>query len=312
MPSRLIHSSGAGGTCGAGGPSPRLSLPIASSNGCGHGASKSIPHPSRNVSTSWSVIGRSAGTVAPSSRAATVDQHLAVGELRQQRVDWIVEPELALLDEDQRRHRSHRLGHRGDAKDAVAAHRLGLATGEVPGDAELDIVATSRQPRHARDRVLLGMAGHHVTQSRDPCRRRIHSSITDVRPQTSDGQVVSSRPSRCRPLASRRMPYVADPGRYESMVYRRCGRSGVRLPAISLGLWHNFGDDRPWETQRAICRRAFDLGVTHFDLANNYGPPYGAAESNFGRISANRLRRLSRRAAHLDQGRIRHVAGPLR
>jgi L-glyceraldehyde 3-phosphate reductase len=70
------------------------------------------------------------------------------------------------------------------------------------------------------------------------------------------------------------------------MRYRRCGRSGVRLPAISLGLWHNFGDDRPWETQRKICRRAFDLGVTHFDLANNYGPPYGAAESNFGRILA--------------------------
>ena len=82
------------------------------------------------------------------------------------------------------------------------------------------------------------------------------------------------------------MSYVADPARYESMVYRRCGRSGVLLPAISLGLWHNFGDDRPWETQRQICRRAFDLGVTHFDLANNYGPPYGAAEANFGRILA--------------------------
>jgi L-glyceraldehyde 3-phosphate reductase len=82
------------------------------------------------------------------------------------------------------------------------------------------------------------------------------------------------------------MPYLADPARYESMSYRRCGRSGVRLPTISLGLWHNFGDDRPWETQREICRRAFDLGVTHFDLANNYGPPYGAAESNFGRILA--------------------------
>ncbi len=82
------------------------------------------------------------------------------------------------------------------------------------------------------------------------------------------------------------MPYVADPARYESMVYRRCGRSGLLLPAISLGLWHNFGDDRSWATQREICRRAFDLGVTHFDLANNYGPPYGAAETNFGRILA--------------------------
>ena len=82
------------------------------------------------------------------------------------------------------------------------------------------------------------------------------------------------------------LPYVADPARYDSMEYRRCGRSGLQLPAISLGLWHNFGDDRNWSTQRDICRRAFDLGVTHFDLANNYGPPYGAAEANFGRILA--------------------------
>ena len=82
------------------------------------------------------------------------------------------------------------------------------------------------------------------------------------------------------------MPHIADPARYESMVYRRCGRSGLLLPAISLGLWHNFGDDRSWASQREICRRAFDLGVTHFDLANNYGPPYGAAEANFGRILA--------------------------
>ena len=68
------------------------------------------------------------------------------------------------------------------------------------------------------------------------------------------------------------------------MIYRRCGRSGLKLPAISLGLWHNFGDDRPFERQRAILRRAFDRGVTHFDLANNYGPPYGSAEENFGRM----------------------------
>ena len=80
------------------------------------------------------------------------------------------------------------------------------------------------------------------------------------------------------------MTYVAADDRYDSMVYRRTGRSGLDLPAISLGLWHNFGDGRPWETQREICRRAFDLGITHFDLANNYGPPYGSAEVNFGRI----------------------------
>jgi L-glyceraldehyde 3-phosphate reductase len=79
--------------------------------------------------------------------------------------------------------------------------------------------------------------------------------------------------------------YRADPERYNGrMPYRRTGRSGLDLPAISLGLWHNFGDNRPLETQRAILRRAFDLGVTHFDLANNYGPPPGAAELNFGRI----------------------------
>jgi L-glyceraldehyde 3-phosphate reductase len=78
--------------------------------------------------------------------------------------------------------------------------------------------------------------------------------------------------------------YVAAEDRYDSMRYRRCGRSGVQLPAISLGLWHNFGTDRPLETQRTILRRAFDRGITHFDLANNYGPPYGSAETNFGEL----------------------------
>ncbi|MFJ8820396.1 L-glyceraldehyde 3-phosphate reductase [Streptomyces sp. NPDC102467] len=81
-------------------------------------------------------------------------------------------------------------------------------------------------------------------------------------------------------------PYVASGDRYESMEYRRTGRSGLKLPAISLGLWHNFGDDRTLDSQRAILRRAFDLGVTHFDLANNYGPPAGSAESNFGKMFA--------------------------
>jgi L-glyceraldehyde 3-phosphate reductase len=86
------------------------------------------------------------------------------------------------------------------------------------------------------------------------------------------------------------MTYVAAPARYDRMQYRRCGRSGLKLPAISLGLWHNFGHDRPWQGQRAIVQRAFDLGVTHFDLANNYGPPYGSAEENFGRMLATDLR----------------------
>ena len=79
------------------------------------------------------------------------------------------------------------------------------------------------------------------------------------------------------------MTYAAAEDRYESMPYRRVGRSGLKLPAISLGLWHNFGDDKRFDEQRAILRRAFDLGVNHFDLANNYGPPDGSAETNFGR-----------------------------
>ena len=78
------------------------------------------------------------------------------------------------------------------------------------------------------------------------------------------------------------MTYLANPTRYDSMPYRSCGRSGLKLPAITLGLWHNFGDATPLETQRAMLRTAFDLGITHFDLANNYGPPYGSAETNFG------------------------------
>jgi L-glyceraldehyde 3-phosphate reductase len=87
------------------------------------------------------------------------------------------------------------------------------------------------------------------------------------------------------------------------MQYRRCGRSGLKLPAISLGLWQNFGGDAPFERQRAIVRRAFDLGITHFDLANNYGPPYGSAEENFGRILAKDL------AGHRDELVISTKAG---
>jgi len=84
--------------------------------------------------------------------------------------------------------------------------------------------------------------------------------------------------------------YEAAADRYDSMTYRRCGRTGLELPALSLGLWQNFGDDRPMDNSRAILRRAFDLGITHFDLANNYGPPYGSAEINFGRVLAEDLR----------------------
>ncbi len=86
------------------------------------------------------------------------------------------------------------------------------------------------------------------------------------------------------------MTYVPATDRYGVMQYRRVGRSGLQLPAVCLGLWHNFGDDRPLDVQRGIVRRAFDLGITHFDLANNYGPPYGSAEENFGRLLAGDLR----------------------
>jgi L-glyceraldehyde 3-phosphate reductase len=85
------------------------------------------------------------------------------------------------------------------------------------------------------------------------------------------------------------MTYVPAHDRYKQMQYRRSGRSGLQLPVLSLGLWNNFGDDFPLESQRAIVRRAFDLGITHFDLANNYGPPYGSAEENFGRLFAHDL-----------------------
>src|SRR6188474_2786868 len=99
------------------------------------------------------------------------------------------------------------------------------------------------------------------------------------------------------------MPFLADAARYDSMTYRRTGRSGLDLPALSLGLWHNFGDTTPLDTQRQILRRAFDLGVTHIDLANNYGPPYGSAEENFGVILGSDF------AGHRDELVISTKAG---
>jgi L-glyceraldehyde 3-phosphate reductase len=99
------------------------------------------------------------------------------------------------------------------------------------------------------------------------------------------------------------MTYLPAPGRYDAMPFRFCGRSGLQLPLLSLGLWHNFGDTTPLETQRAMVHTAFDLGITHFDLANNYGPPYGSAEANFGRILRRDL------AAHRDELVISSKAG---
>lgn len=85
------------------------------------------------------------------------------------------------------------------------------------------------------------------------------------------------------------MSYKADENRYQKINYRRCGRSGIQLPLISLGLWHNFGDVDDFDNGREIVLTAFDNGITHFDLANNYGPPYGSAEKNFGKILKNDL-----------------------
>lgn len=99
------------------------------------------------------------------------------------------------------------------------------------------------------------------------------------------------------------MTYIAAPDRYERIPYRRVGRSGLVLPALSLGLWHNFGDATPLDTQRALLRTAFDLGINHFDLANNYGPPYGSAEINFGRLLKEDFR------AHRDELVISTKAG---
>ena len=125
------------------------------------------------------------------------------------------------------------------------------------------------------------------------------SNATDPREGTADRSPSTARAPEGRVAAAiratppapglppaERPPFVASPGRYQVIDYRRTGASGLQLPAISLGLWHNFGEDRPLASQRAIVRRAFDLGITHFDLANNYGPPYGSAEENFGRILA--------------------------
>ncbi|HSW40961.1 MAG TPA: aldo/keto reductase, partial [Patescibacteria group bacterium] len=99
------------------------------------------------------------------------------------------------------------------------------------------------------------------------------------------------------------MSYQPADERYDAMVYRACGRSGLQLPLLSLGLWHNFGDTTPLSRQRAMIHTAFDLGITHFDLANNYGPPYGSAEANFGRILREDL------AAHRDELIISSKAG---
>ena len=121
-------------------------------------------------------------------------------------------------------------------------------------------------------------------------RDALRAAVADAVRRAGRSRPAEPLTSRCAGWFDRAMSdYQPAEDRYDSMEYRYCGRSGLKLPALSLGLWQNFGDDRPEETQRAILRRAFDRGVTHFDLANNYGPPYGRAEENFGRYLARGL-----------------------
>src|SRR5918912_2360503 len=152
--------------------------------------------------------------------------------------------------------------------------------------------------------VVMAAPGQRSTRNLPLCRTRRGASESPARavrlperfrggfapsaPRTagSPARLPTNLPARTRPARIPRVwcvTYSPADDRYASMTYRRTGRSGLLLPAISLGLWHNFGDGRAWELQRGILRRAFDLGITHFDLANNYGPPPGSAEVNFGR-----------------------------
>ncbi len=181
------------------------------------------------------------------------------------------------------------LAARGD-RDAARLHRLGAPAARArargrPGGA--------RHPRGVRHRAgrAAQTGGGRRTQGR---------AERAAGPRGSGGSM--------GPMGE----YRPADDRYDTMDYRFCGRSGLQLPALSLGLWQNFGTDRPEETQRAILRRAFDRGVTHFDLANNYGPPYGRAEENFGRYLREDFAGAARRAGDLDEGRLRHVARPLR
>ena len=156
----------------------------------------------------------------------------------------------------------------------------------LPGHTDETTIGRERDREPVREGLeRRGAGGRRAGEGRRP-RRDARRLVARLRRQGQGvGPVRRRRGCDRRRLARRAMSsWVAAGERYDSMVYRRCGRSGLKLPAISLGLWHNFGFDRPLDTGRAIVRRAFDLGITHFDLANNYGPPYGAAEETFGRL----------------------------
>src|SRR6266511_3911311 len=207
-------------------------------------------------------------------------------------VDQDVQPRVAVEDlAGQAAHRRLRgeVGHQH--VDATAAGRLDprhrpAGLGVVTGD-DRQLGAACRQRLRAGQPDAVGRTGEQdLLAGRAPLRHDRRSSVRIRRPPTRRGY--HTVPASAQEAAV--TTYLPAPGRYDAMQYRRAGRSGLQLPAMSLGLWQNFGGDRPMETQRAIIRRAFDLGITHFDLANNYGPPYGSAEENFGRILAADLR----------------------
>ncbi len=161
-----------------------------------------------------------------------------------------------------------------------------------------DVIRRDCSPRHVPDEVLAVPAVPRTLSGKVlevPVKRILSGEPADTalsRDSLADPAALRPFEELAATSPSRQedgMTYVADDDRYGRMPYRRTGRSGLKLPAISLGLWNNFGADRPLETSRAIVRRAFDLGVTHFDLANNYGPPYGSAEETFGRLLATDL-----------------------
>ena len=155
------------------------------------------------------------------------------------------------------------------------AEQLSTRVARSPGD---------RDPKcHAHDYATSDNFMHNDSHTLD--RAGVQGGEREAR--RASGASAIQRRSRAQSSVATtvsRVTYVAAEDRYSVQPYRRCGRSGLLLPAVSLGFWHNFGDDKPLETQRAVARRAFDLGITHFDLANNYGPPYGAAELNAGRL----------------------------
>ena len=177
----------------------------------------------------------------------------------------------------------------------VMPYRAGI---EVAGE---DGVIVVPSPWHPTDPLIELHRGDGVERIEVPARRQLPARARERRRRGQRGGAPAARRHdagagaghRLRPCSAGLVTYGAAAERYDGMPYRRCGRSGLKLPAISLGLWQNFGGERPLENGRAIVRRAFDLGITHFDLANNYGPPSGSAEETFGALMRKDFRRTA-------------------